>query len=223
MSLVWSYSSLKTFQQCPKKYYHLRVAKDIKQSDTEHTIYGKEMHTAAEEYIKNNKPLPPQFLYLTELLEPLNKIPGEKLCEVKLGIAKVNNRYQPCDFFAKNVWWRGVADLLIINGDTAYSIDYKTSKNAKYADTLQLDLVAAAIFQHYPEVTRVKSALAYVVSKDFIKKDHEKTFKTVYLEKVKFDLERIETATATGVWNAVSGPLCGWCPVKTCHNYREKR
>ena len=105
MSLVWSYSSLKTFQQCPKKYYHLRVAKDIKQSDTEHTIYGKEMHTAAEEYIKNNKPLPPQFLYLTELLESLNKIPGEKLCEVKLGIAKVNNRYQPCDFFAKNVWW----------------------------------------------------------------------------------------------------------------------
>ena len=38
MSLVWSYSSLKTFQQCPKKYYHLRIAKDIKQSDTEHTI-----------------------------------------------------------------------------------------------------------------------------------------------------------------------------------------
>jgi hypothetical protein len=31
-------------------------------------------------------------------------------------------------------------------------IDYKTGKNAKYADMKQLDLMAGAIFVHYPEV-----------------------------------------------------------------------
>ena len=31
---AWSFSSLKTFDQCPKKYYHLRVAKDYKESDS---------------------------------------------------------------------------------------------------------------------------------------------------------------------------------------------
>ena len=118
---------------------------------------------------------------------------------------------------------RGVADLVIINGDTAFSVDYKTSKNANYADTKQLDLVAAGIFLHFPKVKVIKSALAFVISKDFIKKEHNFLHKTAYLAQFQFDLERIAKATETGVWNAVSGPLCGWCPVKTCHNYRERR
>ena len=40
---AWSYSSLKTFQQCPKKYYHIKVAKDVKDEGSEATIYGKEL------------------------------------------------------------------------------------------------------------------------------------------------------------------------------------
>ena len=32
-SPAWSYSSITLFDQCPKKYYHLRVAKDIKEPD----------------------------------------------------------------------------------------------------------------------------------------------------------------------------------------------
>jgi len=102
-------------------------------------------------------------------------------------------------------------------------VDYKTSKNAKYADTKQLDLIASAIFTHFPQVKTIKSGLLFVVSKDFIKKDHDAMFRTAYIEHFKFDIERIDTATKTGVWNAVSSPLCGYCPVKTCHNYRERK
>ena len=64
MSLVWSFSSLKTFQQCPKKYYHLKVAKDVKDTTGEAALYGTEMHLAAEEYIRDGKDLPPKFEYL---------------------------------------------------------------------------------------------------------------------------------------------------------------
>lgn len=223
MSFNWSYSSIKTFQQCPKKYYHLKVAKDVKDEGSEATIYGQELHKAAEDYIKSDTPLPSQFLFIQELLDSLKKIPGEKYCELKLGIAVRDGKYVACDFFAKDVWWRGVADLVIINGDTAFSVDYKTSKNAKYADTKQLDLIASAIFTHFPQVKTIKSGLLFVVSKDFIKKDHDAMFRTAYIEHFKFDIERIDTATKTGVWNAVSSPLCGYCPVKTCHNYRERK
>lgn len=223
MSFNWSYSSIKTFQQCPKKYYHLKVAKDVKDEGSEATIYGQELHKAAEDYIKDDVPLNPQFGFIQDLLDSLKKIPGEKYCELKLGIAVRDGKYVACDFFAKDVWWRGVADLVIINGDTAYSVDYKTSKNAKYADTKQLDLVASAIFTHFPQVKTIKSGLLFVVSKDFIKKDHDAMFRTAYIEHFKFDIERIDTATKTGVWNAVSSPLCGYCPVKTCHNYRERK
>lgn len=221
--ITWSYSSIKTFEQCPKKYYHLRVAKDVKDEGSEATLYGQELHTAAEEYIKQDKALPPKFKFIQETVDAIKSIPGDKHCEMKLGVKQTDAGYEACGFFDKDVWWRGIADLVIINGDTAYSVDYKTSKNAKYADTKQLDLVASALFTHFPQLKTIKSGLLFVISKDFVKKDHNSDFRTAYIEHFSFDLMRIETATKTGVWNAVSGPLCGYCPVKTCHNYREKR
>ena len=39
--LQWSYSSLKTFQQCPKKYYHLRIKKDVVDAGNQYTSYGE--------------------------------------------------------------------------------------------------------------------------------------------------------------------------------------
>ena len=110
---------------------------------------------------------------------------------------------------------------MIINGDTAHSIDYKTSKNARYADTKQLDAVAAALFIHHPQLKRIKSALAFVVSKEFIKKEHTADLTDSYFESFKPDLDRLAGAEESGVWNAISGPLCGYCPVTACEHNRK--
>ena len=220
---AWSYSSLKTFQQCPKKYYHLKVAKDIKDEGSEATIYGKELHKVAEDYIKDGTPIPPQFAFIQETVDALKKIPGEKHTEIELGVSNKGGRLNPCGFYDKDAWYRGIADLLIVNGDEGYLVDYKSSKNAKYADLKQLDLLAGAVFAHFPELKTLKSALIFVVSNEFVNKEHSSQHKLAYFEHVRFDLERLETALETGVWNAVAGPLCGWCPVKTCHNYKERR
>ena len=220
---AWSYSSLKTFQQCPKKYYHLKVAKDIKDDGSEATIYGQEIHKAAEDFVKDGTPIPEKFAFIKPVVEALNRIEGEKHTEIQLGVTNNNGKLAPCGFFDKGVWYRGIADLLVINGDEGFLVDYKSSKNAKYADLKQLDLLAAAVFLHYPEVTKLKSALLFVVSNEFVNKEHNSQHKLAYFEHVRYDLERLETAMKTGVWNAVSGPLCGWCPVKTCHNFRERR
>jgi hypothetical protein len=57
----WSYSSIKLFEQCPKKFYHLRVARDFKEDDNaEHLLYGKRFHTAAEEYVCEGRSRQPQ-------------------------------------------------------------------------------------------------------------------------------------------------------------------
>jgi len=137
-------------------------------------------------------------------------------------VAKTEDGYAPTTFFADDVWWRGVADLVIINGDIAHSIDYKTSKNAKYADTKQLDAVAAGLFTHFPQLKVIKSALAFVVSKEFIQKEHVVEKKDSYFATFEPDLERLEGAQESGVWNAISGPLCGWCPVTSCEHYRKR-
>ena len=224
MNLAWSYSSLKTFDQCPKKYFHLRIKKDYKDEDSTATIYGKELHKAAEDFISLGTPIPARFAFVAETLEALKKIEGDKHCEIKLGVAKREGKFAPCDFFAKDVWWRGIADLLIVNKEkrTAYLVDYKTSKNAKYADTKQLDLLAGAVFVHYPEIVEIKSALLFVVSNEIVRKKHEYIMKTSYLNSMEPELIRLEAAIKNDVWNPVSGPLCRYCPVTECAHNRGK-
>jgi hypothetical protein len=116
-----------------------------------------------------------------------------------------------------------VADLVIINKKTgtAFSVDYKTSKNARYADVAQLDLVACGLFAKFPEIKRIRSALLFVVSKEFVKAEHHAEMVTKYMQKPTKDVARIESAINNGVWNPVEGPLCRFCSVKQCEYNRK--
>jgi hypothetical protein len=81
--------------------------------------------------------------------------------------------------------------------------------------------MAAAVFTHYPEVKEIKSALIFVVSNEFVKKVHSRELHKSYYAAFDTPLERLVGAQESNVWNAVSGPLCAYCPVKACvHNRR---
>jgi hypothetical protein len=220
VSLVWSFSSLKTFQQCPRKYYHTKIAKDISEPDTQATLYGKSVHTAAEEYIRDSKPLPKKYGYMQPVLDQLNSLDGDKHCEVRLGLRK---DLTTCEFNDKDVWWHGIADLVVINEpkELAYSVDYKTSKSSRYADVKQLDLVAVGLFAKFPKIKRVKSALLFVVSNEMVKAEHHADKIKNYIEAPAKDVARIEAALGSGVWNPVQGPLCKFCPVRYCEFNRS--
>ena len=220
---AWSYSSIKTFDQCPKKYYHLKVAKDVKDVPGEAAIYGTAVHEAAELFIKNGTPIPEKFAYIRPTVERLAAIDGDKHCELRLGVSKTDTGYEPTTFFGKNVWWRGIVDLVIIDGAKAYMVDYKTGKNARYADPKQLDLMAGALFVHYPDLEVIKSALVYVVSNELIPKTHTRDKMDMYLSVFADELDRLDGAELSGVWNPKSGPLCGWCPVVECEHHKPRR
>lgn len=220
---AWSYSSIKTFDQCPKKYFHLKVIKDVKDIPGEAADYGTAVHEAAELFIKDGTPIPEKFAYMRPIMEPLAAKKGTKHTELRLGVRKTDTGYESTTFFAKDVWWRGIVDLLIVNGKTAYMIDYKTGKSAKYADMKQLDLMAGAIFVHYPEVQKIKSALAFVVSNEFPKKVHVREKLDQYFNVFNDQLDQLESAIDNGIWNAKTSPLCGWCPVKSCEHYKPPR
>jgi CRISPR/Cas system-associated exonuclease Cas4 (RecB family) len=221
MSTAWSYSSIKTFDQCPRKYYHLKVLKDVKDSGNEATIYGQEVHKACEDYVKDDVEIPEKFAYVRGVVEAIKRMDGDKHTELKLGVKKVEDGYEPCKFLGKDVWWRGIADVVVIRGDTGYSLDYKTSKNARYADTKQLDLVAAGLFVHFPQLKKVKSGLLFVVSNEFIHKEHFVEQRDDYFDTFKDELDRLDTAEVSGVWNAKTGPLCKFCPVTRCEHNRK--
>jgi hypothetical protein len=201
----------------------LKIAKDVVDEAGEAAHYGTLVHTAAEEYIRDGVDVPEKFAYMRPILEAFKNIKGEKHCELEMGIAIHKGKFVACKFDAPNYWWHGIADLVIIDGGLAYLADYKTSKNAKYADTKQLDLLAAGVFLHFPHVIEIKSALAFVVSGEFIKKEHHSFYKTKYLEAMKPELDRLEAALSNKVWNPVSGPLCGFCPVDTCVHHRKRK
>ena len=220
---AWSYSSIKTFDQCPKKYFHLKVVKDVKDDPGEAAVYGTEVHEAAELFIKDGTPIPEKFAFMRPIVEPLAAKPGEKLTEMKLGLRKVEDGYEACGFFDRGVWYRGIVDLLILDGDRAWMIDYKTGKNAKYADMKQLDLMAGAIFVKFPEVQVIKSGLLYVVSNEFPKKTHKREHMDEYLSVFDEKLGQLEDAMEHGVFNPKSGPLCGWCPVVDCAHWKPRR
>ena len=215
--VVWSYSSLDLFKLCPHKYYRLRVKKDVVEPPQEHLYYGNEAHRAAEHYIKEGTPIPQKFAFMQEPLERLRDMDGEKLCEYRMGLTR---DLQACKFGAKEVWWRGIADLIVLRSDKAYVIDYKTSKSSKYADTKQLEILSLALFKHFPRVRKVKAGLLFVVANDFVTTEFEQDSAGVYWGKWIEDVNRLEKAVELDVWNPRPNFTCGqWCAVKDCiHN-----
>ena len=216
---AWSYSSLKSFEDCPKKHYHLKVKKDYKEPMGEALLYGNEFHKAAEDFMELGVALPAKFDFALPTLEKLKSMEGRKICEQKLAIT---GDLKPCAYFAKDVWYRGAADLIILRGETALVFDYKTSKNARYADKGQLELMALSIFIHYPQVKKIKGALLFVVCNALVSEKYEIDDTPQLWEKWLHKYERLRMAHKNEVWNAKPNPLCRkHCIVTECvHNGR---
>lgn len=219
----WSYSSMSLFQQCPKKYYHLRVVGDISEPPSEQMRYGLMAHEAAERYVRDGTPLPPAFAYMQESLDKLKTFKedgGQILCEHKMALTR---DLEPCHFSAKNRWWRGIADLLVVNKTVCRTIDYKTGKN-QYADLKQLELLALAVFKHFPQIEVVKAGLLFVVHPAFVKATYLREESEERWAKWKEQSMQLDEAYATGVWNPKQNFTCrAWCPVLSCaHNGKNK-
>ena len=146
---------------------------------------------------------------------------GEKLCENKLGLTA---DMKPCGFFDKNVWWRGIADIIIVQDDTILTVDYKTGKSSKYADLKQLEILSLAIFKHYPKVKKVKAGLMFLFADDFVKTAYSADSQSELWTSWVSDVGQLEQSVVNNVWNAKPNFTCrGWCPVHTCdHNQGAK-
>lgn len=221
-NVKWSYSSLTLFQQCPRKYFHLRVLKDVVEPESPAMLYGTQVHEAAELYIRDGAEIPEKFSFIKPVLDTLIETPGIKLCEYKMGLTKDK---KPCDFFAEDVWFRGVADLLIINGSTAYVVDYKTGKSAQYADKKQLELMALAVFKHFPSIERVKAGLVFLVAEEFVREQYNVDIQDERWALWDSEIKRIEDAMENDTWNPKQNFTCKkFCLIEHCeHNGRSYR
>lgn len=210
--MIYSYSAIKDFESCPRKFNEVRNLKRFRSQPTEATLYGTSVHLAFEEFIKDGKPLPPSFVHYAPFVEPLAKFKGDIRCEEKLGIRK---DFTPCEFFAKDAWFRGIPDYLALNhaNGVARVADYKTGKTSRFADSAQLELMAVMVMINHPTIHTVKGVLLFVVAGDVIKSEYTREQMPTILSKWAGRANAIEVAMDAGVWNPKSSGLCKFCPV----------
>jgi|TARA_R100000697_G_scaffold123247_2_gene155189 hypothetical protein len=218
---TWSYSSLSTFKQCPRKFYRTKIAKDVVEEDKDFLIYGREVHKAAEEYGRDGTPLPEKYEFIKPFVDTLINTGGNKHYELKMALTA---DLEPCDFKDPAAWWRGIADFVAITSKNALLVDYKTGKSTRYADTKQLEILSLAIFRHFPQVNTVKGGLMFLVAEELIEARYYKEKEETYWQSWDEDIERLNECFTANVWNPQSNFSCyKFCPVHDCeHNGRRK-
>ena len=213
----WSFSVLSLFEQCKKKYYHLKVAKDFKESDSSFSSEGKEVHDAMCKRVIKGVPLPLPIRHYEKWAAAFEKRPGEKHGEMKLCL---NNKFEPVDWFAKDAWVRAIVDLLIIDGDTAVIVDWKTGKVR--LDWTQLQLSAAVLSRLMPEIKNFKLFFVWLRESKMCGMSMEKSdMKGVWMELLP-RVREIEEAKKTTEFPAKESGLCRYCCITSCPHYVER-
>ena len=216
-TIQWSFSGLKDFIGCPKRYQEVKVLKNFEQKFNEAAHYGNKVHEALEKYVKDGTELPLNYQQFKAWADALIQLPGRKLTEHRMALTVDR---QPCTWAAKNMWVRGIADLLIIDGDHARVIDYKTGSE-RYPEPKQLKLMALLVFSHYPEVKKVSGALMFIMKNVIIDEEYTRDMIDELWAAFTPDLERLSQAYENNVWPANPSALCRFCPVNTCQFYKE--
>lgn len=213
----WSYSSLKDYVNCARQYKEVKVTRNYTKKDTVSTLYGKEVHRAFEEYARNGTPLPKHYQRYKPIVDALLAIPGERYIEHKMALT---HERTPCAFDAEDYWVRGIVDLMVIDDDTAFIVDYKTG-NAKYPDVKQLKLMALMAFAHFPQVKHVKAGLLFVVHEAFFPEEYKHDWTDALWGVFHHDLERLKLSFERDHWPANPTGLCKFCPVHTCEYHKS--
>lgn len=210
--IKWSYSGLKDYVNCPRQYYEVKVAKNFTKRPTQQMLYGTAVHKALEDYVGEGKPLEKNYERYQPMLDALLTIEGERLPEYRMAI---NTELEPCTWGAEDYWVRGIVDLLVLGGDTAYIVDYKTG-SAKYPDVNQLKLMSLMTYAHFPKVEHIKAGLLFVAHNTFINEVYHRDQSEDLWKDFLPDLERLKLSYDNDKWPENPTPLCGWCPVTTC-------
>ena len=215
---TWSFSSLKEYINCPKQYQEVKVLKNYQKEMTQQILYGNQVHKALENYIKDGEPLAENYKRFAPLMDSLKEIPGEFHPELRMAL---NFDKKACKWGAEDCWVRGIVDFLVVDGEDAFIVDYKTGSN-KYADPKQLKLMALMVFEHFPEVRNVKAGLMFVMNNSFITEEYVRDTKNELWDAFTPDLARLTHSYENDVWQANPTGLCGWCPVRSCEHHKER-
>lgn len=205
--LAHSYSALKMYENCPKRYHMQRITKEIMDTGGEASLYGERVHEQLEHRLKQGTPLPTESAKHEALVEAFAALPGELVAEQEFCLTK---ELTPTGWWDADAWLRAKLDILVINGPDAVVGDWKTGK--RRPDFFQMELFAILVMKLYPDVQRVKAALVWLKTGQMDTKLYTRLDAPGIWEKLLGKVTRIEQSLAKNQWPAKPSGLCPWCP-----------
>lgn len=215
----WSHSRLSTFKNCPRQFVELHVHKSVKETESEQVIWGQEVHKHFEKRIADGTPLPVDLESHEPYMTWLSGFPGNLHTEDKIALSR---SMQPCGFFDKDVWYRGVIDFMSVKAPYARIVDYKTGKRKN--DFGQLKLFAIHTFARFPDVHEIRADYYWTQLRSVNGETYTRDQIPQLWQEFLPDLRQYAEAFKTDTWQPRQSGLCrGWCPVTDCEFWEEKR
>lgn len=236
--LILSISRVKTYQQCPRKYYYNYIEKLPKLS-WDHFNLGTFVHGVLEFFHENlrdnnslkdvniNKIMKQSFQKQYFKMKNGNIIlKKEMLLEAKDMLMSymnniINKGIDARILILENEFKIPLNEKYLIKGiidrldqesnGTLHIKDYKTNKNSKYMEPSQLITYGLYILDKYPNIKKYKGS--YIMMR--FNKCISYEFKIRDIEKEKNKLIKYADSIANEQrWKACHSNLCGWCDFK---------
>lgn len=216
---AWSFSKLKNYETCPKRHYHVDVARDVREPESEELKFGNALHDALAKRLGPGKTkLPSGYEQYEPYAAKVDLPPGANgmlLVEQKLAITK---DYAPCDWKSNVAWYRGIADVLKIVGPVALLVDWKTGKVSE--ESQQLVLAAACVFAHYPQVQKIRAEFVWLKFDATTREDISRTDMPMMWANLMPRIAELQAAHERVIYPPKPGYLCRrHCPVAKCPHH----
>lgn len=210
---TWSFSKLKNFETCARKFHEQDVLKNFQEGESEQLIWGNQVHEALAKVLDGKLvKLPPEMVSYQKYVDMVNQLPGKLLVEQKYAITK---DFGPTSYFAPNVWYRGIGDVVKIEGSRGTILDWKTG--AIKVDSVQLMLMAQCIFSHYPEVQKVHTGFIWLKDDATTIEEYDRDSMVSAWAGLMDRVEALEGAFVTNTFPPKPSGLCRkWCAVSSC-------
>jgi CRISPR/Cas system-associated exonuclease Cas4 (RecB family) len=216
MKLSHSHSAITLFENCPLRYFYQRVAKAVQDQGGEASMYGERIHKALEDRLKEDKTLPQEAAHYEPLVQSILSIArgGELLVEQELTLS---DRLVSTGWWDADAWLRSKLDVLVLHGNRANVMDWKTGK--RKPDFSQLELFALQVFKHYPEVDTVQTSFIWLKTMEIDKETFHRVQANEMWAKLLARITRIEQALDNDNWPAKPSGLCKFCPARHMCDY----
>lgn len=217
MRLTHSYSSIKQYENCPYRYFRQRIVKDIVDEGGEASKYGERVHSFLENRLKGTD-LPSEVASYEPLCKSIEAIAegGTLLVEQELTL---NDELKPTGWWDADAWLRSKLDVLVLRGNHAYVMDWKTGK--RKADFFQMQLFAVQVLKHYPDIQHVHTSLVWLKNMEMDTEVYSRPNTNAVWADIMQRIHRIYQSLEHDNWPAKPSGLCRFCPARhSCDSAR---